>query len=86
VRLEPALKDGQRYSCVVQVRSRSVTALIDGKKITGYETDFGDMSEQPAWVIDGPLGIGCNTRTIFHVIEVVPVSGDRNGTKTAAGR
>lgn len=69
-----AIESDRRYRSVVQVRKWGVAAYLDGKLLVQYRTDFADLTPQPAWEV-GPeaLGVGANSRTLFHKIELTEV-------------
>jgi hypothetical protein len=69
----PALVNGQRHTCVIQVRKQMIQAVLDGQVITSYQTDGSDLAQRD-WDIGQPLGIGSHeTPTIFHKVELIPV-------------
>ncbi|MCX6909179.1 MAG: hypothetical protein NTY01_14210, partial [Verrucomicrobia bacterium] len=82
----PHLECGRRYTVAVEVRKDGVTAYLDGKRMTGWKTDYRDMSPYPIWKFndDTLLGIGCvKTTAIFHEMKVIEVTGKGTFTRSA---
>lgn len=83
---ESVLKNGTRYTSIVQVRRDSIAAWLNGKLIASYRTNFSDLDPEPGWDV-GPdaLGVGSWTnRTEFVTIELVEVTG--HGRMSSATR
>jgi hypothetical protein len=72
-----AVRNGQRYTSVVQVRKGSITALINGKVVSHYKTDYSDLALSRDWMVGGSaLGLATDwSPTVFHVVEVTEISG-----------
>ncbi len=70
-------KNGQRYRVVLQVRKDGVTAMIDGKVVVRYKTNYSDLSlPQAGKLPDDALGLGTHeSATTFHSIELLEVTG-----------
>ncbi len=78
VQKPPGIKDNHRYTSLVRVRKNGVEALLDGRVITKWDTDFSDAVPSPFWALrDGHLlGVATGaSKTVFHTIEVKEVSG-----------
>jgi hypothetical protein len=71
-----------QYVSEVQIRNGSVRGCLDGKLLSEWKTDYSDMSLRDKWKLRTPgvLGVSCQTRVIFHRIEVREVTG--KGTLT----
>jgi len=81
------LQNGRKYTSVVQVRSDSVTAFLDGKPLVQWKTDYKDMSVPQQWKMHGDTMIGLgneNCSVTYHAIEVLDLSGKGKATRTAA--
>jgi hypothetical protein len=66
------LRNGQRYTMVVEVRKGEVRGLLDGKVIASHKTDGSDLSMLDAWAIPekDQLGLGVwDSGATFHSIE-----------------
>ncbi|MGD0091836.1 MAG: hypothetical protein ABSE73_18130 [Planctomycetota bacterium] len=74
---------GRRYTSCVQVRKDGIKALVDGKCVTQWKTDYSDMSNAAYWDMRDTtiLGLGCSSPTIFHSIEVIEVRGQGKKTR-----
>lgn len=80
------LKNGQRYTLLLEVRKDLVRALLDDKVIATHRTDGSDLSLLQEWSLPSrdSLGIGAwESETTFHAIDVRPV-GDSKLTIAAA--
>ena len=68
-----SLRNGQRYTSLVQVRKDSVSTFIDGVLVARHPTDYSDLSVPPEWSLDGKtLGLGTTFCLVtFHAIEVL---------------
>lgn len=67
------LKNGQRYTVLLEVRKDQVRALLDDKEIAAHRTDGRDLSLLNEWSIPArdSLGIGAwDSETVFHSVEV----------------
>jgi hypothetical protein len=77
VRLPKPQQTGRHVS-VVQVRRDSISAYVDGKLAVQYKTDWTGLHDGKDYAI-GAKGLGLmtyDTPTIFHVVEVLEVSGE----------
>ncbi|MCC7419445.1 MAG: DJ-1/PfpI family protein [Planctomycetaceae bacterium] len=80
------LKNGQRYTLLLEVRKDLVRALLDDKVIATHRTDGSDLSLLQEWSLPSrdSLGIGAwESETTFHAIDVRAV-GDSKLTIAAA--
>ena len=62
----------------MRVRKNGVEALLDGKVMSKWDTDYSDASPAPFWSLRDRslLGLGTgSSKTVFHAIEVKEVSG-----------
>ncbi|MDB6172160.1 MAG: DJ/PfpI family protein [Chthoniobacteraceae bacterium] len=78
VQKPPGIKDNHRYTSLVRVRKNGVEALLDGKVITKWATDYSDAASEPFWALRDKNLLGLATgasKTVFHTIEVKEVSG-----------
>jgi len=73
----PFLQNGRRHSSLVRVRNNGVATFLDGRPMCRYATDYANVWLHQSWMIpEHCLGVGAyNSRVVFHVIEVVEVSG-----------
>jgi serine/threonine protein kinase len=76
---------GQRYTSTVEVRDGEVRAFLDGELITAWKTDYSDLKTLSYWRLrdETLLGIGCETRVVFHGIRVREVTGKGTFTRSA---
>ncbi len=78
VQMPPGIKDKHRYTSLVRVRKSGVEALLDGKVVTKWVTDYSDVVPAQFWALRNRhlLGVGTGaSKTLFHTIEVKEVSG-----------
>ncbi len=68
---------GTHHAVTVEVRRRSVKAIVDGKEIVNHGTDFRDLTcDNWRQLKDAKyLGIACDDPTVFHYLRVVEISG-----------
>ncbi len=67
---------GQTYTSIVRVRNDRVICEIDGEVLVEYETDYSDLSRNPAWEMPDQLKIGLggwNGPITFHSATVTPI-------------
>ncbi len=79
-----AVSNGLRYTLTAEVRKDHVRALLDGKELVAWKTDYKDLSRYSVWKLgDNALcGIGAdNAKVTFHAVEVVEVSGQGKPTR-----
>ncbi len=73
-----AINTGQRYVVTFQIRNGEIKALLDGKLLTQYKTDFLDLSIS-AWLkLPSKVTLGVSTWQsvyVFHAIELIEVTG-----------
>jgi len=77
------LKNGQRYTAEVRVRSGVVSAFLDGKLIREHKTDYSDMSRAHEYDLRDNSLVGLfawDNPTIFHAVEIIEITG--RGKKT----
>ncbi|HLX63781.1 MAG TPA: hypothetical protein VKX17_21095 [Planctomycetota bacterium] len=70
------LKNNKRYTTLVEVRKDRVSAYLDGKLITEWTADMGELSRSDTWKLpDGKtLGIGAfQSEVTFYSLELVEV-------------
>lgn len=79
------LKNGQKYSALLKVRSDRVEAHVDGKLITTYRGNGKNLQLINLWRIPaGSLGIGAwDSETEFHQIRVRPVNAENTVAKSS---
>jgi hypothetical protein len=68
------LKNNERYTTVVEVRKDRVSAYLNGKLITEWTPDMGELGISPTWKLpDGKsIGIGAfQSEVTFHSLEIV---------------
>jgi len=79
IRAKSCLKNGQRYSSVLQVRKDGLTVYLDGKLLTCWKTDGANLTlgEWRALRRRDTLGLSsCYwSPTIFHAANLYPVTG-----------
>ena len=78
VKKPPGIKDNHRYTSLVRVRKNGVEALLDGRVMTKWDTDYSDVESAPWWALRDKslLGLGTgSSKTEFHTIEVKEVTG-----------
>ena len=78
VKKPPGIKDTHRYTSLVRVRKDGVEALLDGRVMTKWPTDYSDVESAPWWALRDKslLGLGTgSSKTEFHTIEVKEVTG-----------
>ena len=66
-----------RYACEVRVRNDRFTALIDGKTILDYKTDYKNIADLTGYRIGtGMLGLFVNKHSMtVYKLEVKEVTG-----------
>jgi serine/threonine protein kinase len=71
-----SLENNRRYESVVKVRRDRIQVELDGKLVMEYKSDGSDLSVFEKWKYPDPkkLGVGCQQATVFHSIELMPVS------------
>jgi hypothetical protein len=76
------------HDFVVRVRNKSVEAVLDGKQVIQYPTDYSDLDEADAWRRpDNALGIGSYQGDVeFRTIEVKEISGRGTARDPSAAR
>ncbi len=73
-----ALEDGVTHTSVVQVRRNRVAAILNGKTLVDWKTDFKELDIEVGWALRDPsiLGMGsCDTATTFHSAALLEVTG-----------
>ena len=79
-----AISNNHTYGVLVEVRKDHVRALLDGKLLTEWKTDYKDMTRYAVWKLgDNTLcGVGANNaQVIFSGIELVEVTGKGKATR-----
>lgn len=81
----PPLEKGRRYVSLVEVRNDGVRGYLDGKLVVAWKTDYSDLDTFDGWKLrdSSRLGVGCQTRMIFHRIEIREVTGKGKFTREA---
>ncbi|MBM3889084.1 MAG: formylglycine-generating enzyme family protein, partial [Verrucomicrobia bacterium] len=76
---------GRRYVSLVEVRNDGLRGYLDGKLLVTWKTDYQNMSLARFWQLRTPnvLGLGCQSRMVFHRIEVREVTGKGTFTRGA---
>ena len=72
------LRNGTRYTALVQVRQGRVTGLLDGKVVDRYEGDGSNLSVLDLWRLPNTraLGVGAyESATTFHCIRIRAIEG-----------
>jgi hypothetical protein len=72
------INNGQAYVVTIQVRNDHVAALLDGKLLTQWKTDYKDMSRYALWKMtdDSLCGLGANGAGVtFSAVVLTEVSG-----------
>jgi hypothetical protein len=78
------LQRDHKYILVLQVRKDGVKAILDGKTIDQYTTDYKDLSRYNAWKLpdERSLGLGSsNGAVLIYSAEVVEIGGEGKRTK-----
>ena len=81
------LVNGQRYVSVVQVRKDGIKVLVNRKLVAELKTYFSNLTLHPAYRLPGTntLGVGSwDSRTVFHEVAVVEISGKGKVLPTSA--
>ncbi len=78
------IKNGVRYTSIVQVRNTGVKTFLNGQLVSDWKTDYTNINPNvPFWALRDKsilgLGIG-GTGTVFHSDDIVEISG--NGSKS----
>lgn len=78
-----ALKTGQRNVCEIQVRADCVTAFMNGKKVSEWQSEMGELSIRGQFVRDArKLGLFTRESSArFHRVAVIERSGPGNFTR-----
>jgi len=78
-------KNGQRYDCVIQVRTDSVTVFLDRRQLFSLKTDFSNLKDGGQWEIRGAkLGVGSHENSAtFNAVELLEVTGSGKSTVPA---
>ncbi|HVX86878.1 MAG TPA: hypothetical protein VH253_18995 [Phycisphaerae bacterium] len=72
------INNGQAYVLTIQVRNDHVAALLDGKPLTQWKTDYKDMARYALWKMndDSLCGLGANgAGATFSAVVLTEVSG-----------
>ncbi len=70
--------NNQRYRLTIEIRKDVIRALLDGKLLTEYKTDFKDLTRYTPWKINNSAlcGIGANNvPVIFHGVALTEITG-----------
>ncbi len=80
------LENNRRYESVVKVRRDRIQVELDGKLVMEHKSDGSDLSVFEKWKYPDPkkLGVGCQEATVFHSIELMPVSTLKAATLATA--
>ena len=77
------IKNGTRYTSVLQVREGRVKAFLNGQLVTEWKTDFQNVNgDVPFWALKDKASVGLgisDSGIVFHSATVIEVSGP--GTK-----
>jgi hypothetical protein len=79
-----AVSNEHRYTLTVEVRKAQVRALLDGKELAAWKTDYKDLSRYTVWKLgdNAMCGIGAhNAAVTFHAVELVEVTGKGKGAR-----
>jgi putative intracellular protease/amidase len=82
------LENNRRYTMTVEVRKGLIRGLLDGKEVSSYRTDGGDVALPDLWSLPSPTHLGLvawQSNTTFHAVELRMVSGtvDRSARATS---
>ncbi len=68
------LKNGQWHTSTVRVRNDGVSAIIDGKEVVHFKTNYENMAIHPAWKLRDKASIGVQhqNKVLFKTIELIP--------------
>ncbi len=72
------LKENKRYTLLLKVRKNGVQAVLDGKLLSKWDTDFTDSVPEGFWALRNKkaLGVGsADSEVTFHTIEVREITG-----------
>ncbi len=71
------IKTNAMYTTTVQVRRNSVRALLDGKQLMNFQTDFRNLTSDGWRGIPDPrlLAVACDDPTVFHFVRIVEING-----------
>jgi hypothetical protein len=72
------LKNGQRYTVLVQVRNTGLKAFLNGKLVAELKTDYKNLAAMDGFAIPGTRCLGLvtwNSATAFQTLRVLEVTG-----------
>ena len=72
------LRNDITYTLLLQVRADGVKALLNGKPLLAWKTDFADAGLNPRWKLRNTLRLGVGSHeceTQFHRMELLEVNG-----------
>ncbi len=75
----PAIRNGESYTALIQVRRGHVSAYLNGQQLATYDGDGSNLSVLDMWRLPSgeSLGVGAyDSATTFHRIRVRPVGAD----------
>ena len=78
------LQRDRKYILVIKVRKDGVQAIVDGKVIDEYKTDYKDMSRYALWKLpnERTLAIGTSEgEFLIYSAEVVEINGEGKGKR-----
>lgn len=72
-----SVRNGERCTCLVQVRRGSVAAYVNGQLFERCQVDYTQFSIDQVWDLGNDcLGIGgADNNVTFHAIELTEISG-----------
>jgi WD40 repeat protein/serine/threonine protein kinase len=72
------LRNDTLYTLLLQVRNDGVKALLNGKPLLEWKTDFSDIGLNPRWKLRNTLRLGVGSHeceTQFHRMELLEITG-----------
>ena len=78
VQKRTGIKARSRYVSLVRVRKDGAEALLDGKPMSKWPTDYTDVVVAPFWLLRDKRLLGlaaADAKTVFQKVEVKEVSG-----------
>lgn len=78
------IKNDEVHTSVIQVRNDGITAIVDGKQIAHWNTDYKDMDCIASWKLRDQrfLGVGQNNvKVTYTAIELVEITGYGKGAR-----
>lgn len=71
------IKNGEKHTCIVSVRTDRVSLYFDGQLVSQHQSNGFDLTMPSGWELGAPdLGIGTYQSSVaFYTIDVIEVTG-----------